>query len=193
MDLTKAILTCSTLKANHGHNYNTTDPGYRQFGSGIVNASNAMELLNSGSYISGHISSTENRDTYSLGVLEGGVPVTVSLSFLKRTKFTNSDHDGNLPSTAIPSPDVDTPLPDLDIYIVPRVQINVMSFDKSDYTNPNDYTYIFRSISVDNNTEKITFSPGNNEYILVINKAASSDYHDILYGVARLKHTSDIR
>ena len=165
---------------------NTTDANYRQIGAGIANANNAMELLNNGTYVSGHISSTENRDAFSIGTLQKGETVTVSLSFLKRTRFADSDHGENATLT-------DTPLPDLDVYIVPRVQINVMSFDKNNYTNPSDYTYIFRSISVDNNTEKITFSAaGTTEYIIVVNKAASSDYHDILYGVAWLKHTSDI-
>ncbi len=185
MDLTKAVLTCSTLKTIH--NYNTEDTGYHKYGAGIANALNATYLLNAGTYTSGHISSTENRDTFSLGTLQKGETITVSLNFLKRTMFSGSDHGEGVAFT-------DTQLPDLDVYIVPRVQMSVMSFEKSNYINPNNYTYIFRSISIGNNTEKITFTAGGNiEYILVVNKAASDDYHDILYGVAWLKHTSNTK
>ena len=185
MDLTKAILTCSTLKSIH--NYNTEDTGYLQYGAGIANALNATYLLNTGTYTSGHISSTESMDAFSLGTFQKGETVTVSLNFLKRTMFSGESH-GNF------APEIDTPLPDLDIYIVPRVQMGVATFDKELYANPNNYTYIYRSISANNNLEKVTFTAGGNtEYILVINKQESYDYHDILYGVAWLKHTSNIK
>ncbi len=109
------------------------------------------------------------------------------MNFLKRTMFSSAGH-GNF------APDVDTSLPDLDIYIVPRIQMNIATFDKDLYVDPNDYTYIYRSISVNNNLEKVTFIPESNiEYYLVIKKQNSVDYHDILYGAAWLKHTSNIK
>ncbi|MBE6692355.1 MAG: hypothetical protein E7586_03355 [Ruminococcaceae bacterium] len=192
MDLTKAILTCSVLQKteNTQHNYNTDDTGYHQYGAGIANASNATYLINGGTYVSGTITSTEDTDIIPLGALQKGQKVTVSMNFLKRTMFSSAGH-GNF------APDVDTPLPDLDIYIVPRIQMGIATFDKSLYVDPNDYTYIYRSISVNNNLEKVTFVPESNiEYYLVIKKLKkqnSVDYHDILYGAAWIKHTSNIK
>lgn len=175
--LMKSILMTSVATIT-SHNYSTmtnssgsVDVGFRQYGSGIVNAHNAKTIVDSGKYVNGSITASEDEDVISLGTLEGGKKVIVTLTYLKRSRFTNTNH--NLDSGSYVSSD----LPDLDLFLCPAMLFTSGCCSKT--------TSHIKSVTRHNNVEKIIFTPqATDEYVICIDKVTNQDPYEILYAVS---------
>ena len=113
--LMKSILM-SSVSIGSGHRYDLQvgsdgciSENYKQYGSGIVNAYNALSVSTNETYRAGTITSSEEHDSISIGNLQKGDTVSITLTFLKRVRFETSNHSNpnNLTETSA----------DLDLYI----------------------------------------------------------------------------
>lgn len=140
--------------------------GYRVYGSGNVNAFNAKYLIDSGNYINSTISSSQTQKVYSLGTINEGQTVSVTLSFLKRAIFSTSQHGDY---TEISSS---------------RFNLNLTIYRASDtdYSNPVAY-----SNTRYNNVEKIihTFED-TDEYVVVVNRVSDNISYAAYFGLSWL-------
>ncbi len=167
--LMKSILLTSV--SNQNHRYDTTDvniSSYRQYGGGIVNAYNAKCLIDSGNYVNSSITASQTYKTYSIGTVQQGETISVSLSYLMRTRIISDDHV-NDPSISY------NLLSDLNIYIRPA-------------SAPAYYTPYAVSITSGNNVEKIVFTaPETDEYNVMVYKKTGQDPYEIIFALSWLK------
>lgn len=147
---------------------------YRQYGAGIVNAYNAKRIIDTNGYVNSSVTASQDGKIYSIGSVQEGQTVSVTLCFLKRVRFTSSDHTQGDPS-------VNSEIANLDL--------DVKGASESAHQTPLAY-----SITTNNNVEKIIFeAPKTDEYNIIISKVESNqDPYEILFAVSWLKHTADL-
>ena len=182
--LTKQALMKSILLSSvntNGHNYDTQicrqeddsvriSDGYMKYGGGIVNAFNAKRLIDSRTFVNSSVTASENRDVISLGTIQQGETVSITLFFLERVRFTSSEDDHSS-SSSLSESDAD-----LDLYVCPvSLYIDGVCSRTSNHT---------KSIT-SNNVEKIIFTANaTSEYIICIDKYADQNPYEILYAVS---------
>lgn len=176
--LVKAIVLSSVSR--YGPRYSTT-PGnlsmYRQYGSGVINAYNAYRLVATGTYVDSTLSASQISKTYSIGTISAGETVSVTLSFLKRNRYTSGEHD-------LDDAMSQSSLPNLDIYIY-----------CAGITTPISY-----SVTTNNNVEKVLFTASTTgEYSVVVRRVLTDDEvengvdsHAVIFGLAWYKDTNAI-
>ena len=164
----------TTPRANGDVNSN-----YKMYGTGIINAYNAFQLVDSGTYSSGSITASESEDVYYIGHFTAGQTVTITLSFLKRTRFTSSGNHELEGSNLVTSN-----LADLDLYVCAAPLYIANSCSKT--------SNHVKSITTNNNSETIIFTAATtDDYVICIDKAAGQGSYEIIYGVSWFVEDSD--
>lgn len=161
---TKAVLLAST-NTETIHNYDTVESGYRQYGAGIINIANAVSLASKNDFVNTSITYSKSEKSHYIGVGEAGRKVSVTLTFLKRIRFTSSDHTTDSFSEST----------------LPNLNIAVYFAEDTTFSNP-----IVTSATTKNNVERITFiQMPNQEYVVRVTKVLPyEDNHEVLYSVA---------
>lgn len=154
--------------------------GYRQVGSGIVNAYNAIELIDNGDYVAGSITASETEDVISIGTLQAGQKVTITLAFLKRARFTSGTHSINSSNF------VQSDLSDLDLYICPA-NLYLQNYCSRTSGHVGGYTS-------NNNVEKIIYTATvTGEHLICIDKYEGQGSYEIIYGVSWLVDDNSLK
>ena len=159
-DVVKAILTAA-VDDSTPHKYLPTDLNYDKFGAGVLNAYNCWYSAKNTKYASSYFTPSGTQQTFNMYVASFNTLMRVSLSYIKVSKYTVSDHITN------PTPSGIYPLADLGLEI----------YDP----NGNLVTY---SCSTTNNTEIAEFVPavyGN--YTIKVRQFTPSTYNTY-FGVA---------
>lgn len=184
--LVKSILL-SSVSTDAEHRYDTQfqangeiSENYRKYGSGIVNAYNAIELIESGNYVNYSLSASEGDKIYSLGNLTAGQTVTITLTYLKRVRYASDDHTNT-------NGDIRESFADLDLHVFNAVGY-VYGTDCTKTSN------IIKSITTNSNVEKIVFTvtaPG--PHLIYIDKYAGQDPYDVIFGLSWMIDDSSLQ
>lgn len=141
---------------------------YKQSGGGIVNVFNAKHLIDTGNYVNSSIAESETYKEYSLGTLQRGDNVSITLSYLKRVGIRSESHSQNLTFA-------ESDLSDLSLY--------VRYADGSNTTIP-----VETSANDQGNVEKIIFFVNETaEYKIQVYKTVGQDPYEIIFGLAWMK------
>ncbi len=169
--LTKSILLNSVSQKYHRYDTEDTVDDYRKYGSGIVNLFNAIFLSASGNYANITMGVDETQRVHSIGTLQSGQTISVTLSFLKYARIHCGEHDGD----DFEQPNVT--LADLDIYVCPVNYHPSMIYKGNPHLNC--------SFTSNNNVEKVVFTvPTTAEYVIIVNKHSGSDSYHVVYGLS---------
>ncbi len=184
--LVKSILL-SSVSTDTDHRYDTrfqadgkVSENYRKYGSGIVNAHNAIELIESGNYVNYSLPASEGDKIYSLGNLTAGQTVTITLTYLKRVRYASADHTNT-------NGDIRESFADLDLHVFNAVGY-VYGTDCTKTSN------IIKSITTNSNVEKIVFTvtaPG--PHLIYIDKYAGQDPYDVIFGLSWMIDDSSLQ
>lgn len=176
--LVKSILSASVSQKTQ-HRYDTSNVmgitnGYRQYGSGIVNAYNAQQLIEDGNYINTRISASTTSATHSIGTIQAGEKISVSLAFLKRVRFRTSTHD----STGSLS---ESDLPIINIHIRAASMPSHIMHLKSTQTNGGT-------------VQKLVFTASTtDEYQIIVTKSDGDNTYETLYALSWLKDDTNLQ
>lgn len=176
--LMKSILSASVSQKTQ-HRYDTSNvmgviTGYRQYGSGIVNAYNAQQLINKGNYINTRISASQTRATHSIGTIQADETISISLAFLKRVRFRTSTHssDGNLS---------ESDLPIINIHIrAASMPSHIMHLKSTETNGGTVQKLIFTAETTD-------------EYQIIVSKSGGDSTYETLYALSWLKDEADLQ
>lgn len=165
--LMKSILLSSVSQFNRRYDTENNLTSYRVYGSGIVNAYNAIYLIGSGKYVNSSITSSQTSKSYSLGALQANKTTSITLAFLKRVRYSSSTHLN-------PSNVAESDLANLNIYV----------YKASDLNTP-----IVSSVNLNSNVEKIVFTPtSTEEYVVVIKKIVDANHdpspYEVLFAIS---------
>lgn len=170
--LMKSILLSSTSMKRFRSDTQALDfseyAQYKRYGGGIVNVFNAKHLIDSGNYVNSSIAESETYKEYSLGTLQRGDNVSITLSYLKRVGIRSESHSQNLTFA-------ESDLSDLSLY--------VRYADGSNATIP-----VETSANDQGNVEKIVFFVNETaEYKIQVYKRVGQDPYEIIFGLAWMK------
>ncbi len=169
--LVKSIL-CTSVSKKTSHNYKTSDSGYAEYGSGILNVLNAR-LVAQGSYVNSTINSNQML-TFNIGQCSAGNTITITLCYLRGVGNPAGEH------TILPSTSAEN-LSNLDIYILP---ISATSTSLS----------IASSTSTNNNVEKIICQiPTTGEYKIVVHRKTDTVNNTVRFAASWQRHASTLQ
>ena len=176
--LMKSILSASVSQKTQ-HRYDTSDvmdniTGYRRYGSGIVNAYNAQQLIENGNYINTRISASATNATHSIGTIQAGETISISLAFLKRVRFRTSTHssDGNMS---------ESDLPIINIHIrAASMPAHIMHLKSTETNGGTVQKLIFTADTTD-------------EYQILVSKTGGDETYETLYALSWLKDDPDLQ
>ena len=169
--LVKSIL-CTSVSKKTSHNYKTSDSGYAEYGSGILNVLNAR-LVAQGSYVNSTINSSQKL-TFNIGQCSAGNTITVTLCYLRGVGNPAGEH------TILPSISAEN-LSNLDIYILPASATSTSQA-------------IAKSTSTNNNVEKIICQiPTTGQYNIIVHRKYDTVNNTVRFAASWQRHASTLQ